>query len=89
MKKVSIIIPNYNYLKYLPQRLDSVFKQTFTDYEVILLDDSSTDGSAEYLREQAICHPQVTHCVLNEKIQAIPLCNGKKVYHYLKANIYG
>lgn len=37
MKKVSIIIPNYNYLKYLPQRLDSVFKQTFTDYEVILL----------------------------------------------------
>ena len=49
MKKVSIIIPNYNYLKYLPQRLDSVFKQTFTDYEVILLDDSSTDGSAEYL----------------------------------------
>lgn len=78
MKKVSIIIPNYNYLKYLPQRLDSVFKQTFTDYEVILLDDSSTDGSAEYLREQAICHPQVTHCVLNEKNTGNPFMQWEK-----------
>lgn len=78
MKKVSIIVPNYNYLKYLPQRLDSVFKQTFTDYEVILLDDSSTDGSAEYLREQAICHPQVTHCVLNEKNTGNPFMQWEK-----------
>lgn len=78
MKKVSIIIPNYNYLKYLPQRLDSVFKQTFTDYEVILLDDSSTDGSAEYLREQAICHPQVTHCVLNKKNTGNPFMQWEK-----------
>ena len=44
MPKVSIIVPNYNYRKYLPQRLQSIFEQTFTDYEVILLDDCSTDG---------------------------------------------
>ena len=42
MPKVSIIVPNYNYRKYLPQRLQSIFEQTFTDYEVILLDDCST-----------------------------------------------
>ena len=56
MPKVSIIIPNYNYRRYLPQRLDSVFSQTFTDYEVIFLDDHSTDGSSAYLEEMARQH---------------------------------
>lgn len=78
MAKVSIIIPNYNYLKYLPQRLKSVFEQSYTDYEVILLDDCSTDGSAEYLKEQASCHPQVTHCILNAKNTGNPFVQWEK-----------
>lgn len=42
---VSVIIPNYNHASYLKQRIDSVLNQTYTDIEVIILDDCSTDNS--------------------------------------------
>ena len=42
---VSVVIPTYNRAEYLKQALSSVFRQTFTDYEVIVVDDGSTDGS--------------------------------------------
>ena len=48
---VSIIVPNFNYAKYLPQRLDSIFGQTYQDFEVILLDDCSTDNSREIIEQ--------------------------------------
>ncbi len=50
---VSVIVPNYNHARYLRERLDSVFEQTFRDFEVILLDDASTDGSLEILESYA------------------------------------
>jgi glycosyltransferase involved in cell wall biosynthesis len=62
---ISIIIPNYNHEKYLAQRLESVFNQTYTDFEVILLDDCSTDNSRAILLEYAK-NPKVSHCVFNE-----------------------
>lgn len=46
---VSVIIPNYNHERYLKQRIDSVLAQTFTDFELILLDDCSTDNSPQIL----------------------------------------
>ena len=42
---VSIIIPMYNSEKYIGECLDSILAQTFTDYEVIVVDDCSTDNS--------------------------------------------
>jgi len=50
---VSVIVPNYNHARYLRERLDSIFDQTFRDFEVILLDDASTDGSLEILERYA------------------------------------
>ena len=44
---VSIIIPMYNTEKYIGECLDSILAQTFTDYEVIVVDDCSTDKSCE------------------------------------------
>ena len=44
---VSIIIPMYNVEKYVGECLDSILAQTFTDYEVIAVDDSSTDKTCE------------------------------------------
>lgn len=47
MPKVSVIIPNYNHARYLDQRMRSVLDQTYRDFEVIFLDDASTDNSRD------------------------------------------
>ncbi|QQL50203.1 glycosyltransferase family 2 protein [Mucilaginibacter ginkgonis] len=46
---VSVIIPNYNHGRFLKQRIDSVLEQSYRDFEVIILDDSSTDESKEVI----------------------------------------
>lgn len=50
---ISIIVPVYNVEKYLHRCVDSILKQTFTDYEIILVDDGSTDSSAQICDEYA------------------------------------
>ncbi len=45
MYKISVIIPAYNAALYLPASLDSCLQQTFTDYEVIVINDGSTDNT--------------------------------------------
>ena len=51
MAKVSIGVPVYNVAEYLPQCLDSILNQTFQDFEVILVDDGSTDNSFKICQE--------------------------------------
>ena len=46
----SVVIPTYNRANLLPKTLDSVFAQTFKNYEVIVVDDGSTDGTQDYLK---------------------------------------
>lgn len=75
--KISIIVPNYNHQDFLPKRLDTIFNQTFQDFEVILLDDCSTDGSWEYLK-QFENHPKVSHCIRNESNSGSPFKQWKK-----------
>ena len=45
--KISVIIPVYNKARYLNNLLSDLLKQTFTEYECILIDDGSVDGSGE------------------------------------------
>lgn len=47
VKKISVVIPNYNYKKYLKGRIRSILRQSYPIYELIILDDASTDGSVE------------------------------------------
>ena len=68
---VSVIVPNYNHALYLRQRLDSIFNQTFQDFEVIILDDCSTDNSKEIIEEYRN-RPQVSHIVYNETNSGSP-----------------
>ena len=46
-KKVSVVIPNYNYSRFLEERIDSIMLQSYPIYELIILDDCSTDNSLE------------------------------------------
>jgi glycosyltransferase involved in cell wall biosynthesis len=46
---ISVIVPSFNHRPYLPERMESILNQTRQDFELILLDDASQDGSAEYL----------------------------------------
>ena len=65
----SVVIPVYNVKDYLPKCIDSVLAQDFEDYEVILIDDGSTDGeSGEICDRYAAAHP--------ERIRAIHKPNG-------------
>lgn len=54
MKKVTIIIPNYNGLAFLEPCLAALETQTCRDFEVLVVDNGSADGSAEWLRERQI-----------------------------------
>ncbi len=62
---VSVIIPNYNHARYLEQRLDSVFGQTYPNLEVIILDDCSTDNSLEVINRYKD-NPNLSQIVVNE-----------------------
>jgi len=50
MPKVTVIIPTYNRREYVQEAIDSVLTQTYTDFEVIVIDDGSVDGTGEALR---------------------------------------
>ncbi len=51
MSEVSVIIPNYNGIAFLPACLNALLKQSFTDFETILVDNGSSDGSTELIRQ--------------------------------------
>lgn len=65
MPQVSVIIPNYNHSLYLQERIDSVLEQSFQDFEVIILDDQSTDNSKNVI-EQYRNHLKVSQIIYNE-----------------------
>lgn len=59
MAEISILVPVYNVEKYLRKCLDSILAQTFTDFEVICMDDGSTDGSGKILDEYALADERI------------------------------
>jgi glycosyltransferase involved in cell wall biosynthesis len=77
MISVSVIIPNYNHALYLEQRIESVLNQTFQDFEIILLDDCSTDNSREII-EQYKNNPKFTHVVFNKTNSGSPFKQWEK-----------
>jgi len=49
MQKISIIIVNYNDQKWLKKLFDSIKSQTYTNYEIIVVDNDSTDNSVDFI----------------------------------------
>jgi len=66
-KKVSVIIPNYNCAKYLRGRIDSILSQTYPIFEIIILDDHSTDNSLEIIDEYESKYPLWIKSIKNKK----------------------
>lgn len=58
---ISIIVTTYQRRRLLARALASVFAQTLTDREVIVVDDGSTDGTAEFLRTQPVASIRIAH----------------------------
>lgn len=75
--KVSVILPNYNYARYLNIRMDSILKQTYQDFEIIILDDASTDNSREII-ETFRQNPKVSIIEYNERNTGIPCAQWEK-----------
>lgn len=77
MIKFSVIIPNYNHAAFLKERIESVLSQSYQDFELIILDDCSTDNSRDIIEEYRQ-HPKVSHIVYAEKNSGSPFKQWKK-----------
>lgn len=60
---ISIIIPTYNYARYLPGTLESIYRQTEKGYEVVVVDDGSTDDSGLVVESYRDRLPRLIHVV--------------------------
>ncbi len=63
---VSVIIPNYNHAEFLEQRIECVVNQSYSNFEVIVLDDKSTDESLEIINKYEE-HPRISSIITNGK----------------------
>jgi glycosyltransferase involved in cell wall biosynthesis len=77
---ISLILPVYNGERFLKESLDSIFAQTFADFELICVDDCSTDATPQILAEYASRHPRMRVLTnrVNSKLPA-SLNNGFRV----------
>lgn len=85
MEKVSVIVPNYNYSRFLKQRLDSILNQTYVNLEVIILDDCSSDNSKDVI-EHYRSDSRVTHIVYNERNSGSTFKQWRKGFELAKGD---
>ncbi|MFK7073484.1 glycosyltransferase [Acinetobacter baumannii] len=83
---VSVIVPSYNHDQYLEDRIESILNQSYSQFEVILLDDLSPDHSAEILAKYK-SHPKVSHCIINEQNSGSTFCQWNKGMHLAKGDL--
>ncbi len=64
---VSVVVPNFNHAPFLRQRLETIYNQSYKNFEVILLDDASTDSSRDILKNFYELHRDNTRLIFNER----------------------
>ena len=62
---LTVLIPNYNYGKYIGKAIDSVLTQDYPAIELIIVDDGSTDGSVDEIRKQLSQHLSLSNPIGN------------------------
>jgi glycosyltransferase involved in cell wall biosynthesis len=90
-KKITVVIPNYNYAKYLKKRIKSVLEQTYPIYELIILDDCSTDNSDAVIKKMIEWtkknHPRINvRYVKNEKNSGKAILQWKKGFELARGD---
>ena len=66
LPKVSVVVPNYNYARYIEQRLTSIHHQSMPIYELIILDDTSTDTSVQKISDWLATTQTEARVVINQ-----------------------
>ncbi len=74
---VSVIIPNYNHGRFLKNRIDSILNQTYTNFEIILLDDCSNDNSVDIIKTYKN-NPHISRIIINQENSGSPFLQWKK-----------
>ena len=75
-QKISIIIPNYNRVQYLKQTLDSVVAQTYHNWEALVVDDGSTDGSKSLVENYIKSDPRIKWIERQEPLKGASVCRN-------------
>ena len=76
--KVSVVIPNYNYERYLAKRIDSVLFQDYPIKEIVLLDDCSTDDSINIMKTYEQKYPKLIRLYENKENSGNVFCQWRK-----------
>ena len=83
---VSVIIPNYNHARFLKERIKSVLTQTYQNFELIILDDKSTDNSIDIIKKYED-DPHISHFIINEENSGSPFSQWKKGFELAKGEL--
>lgn len=79
--KVSVVVPVYNVEKYLCRCIDSLLNQSFSDFEIICVNDCSPDGSAEILKRYETANPERIKVLTNDKNLGLGLTRERALKH--------
>lgn len=86
-KKISVIVPNYNYAHTLEERLVSIWDQDYPIFETIVLDDKSTDNSIEVIKRLSKKYKRTIRLFVNEKNSGSPFAQWKKGVEKARGNL--
>jgi glycosyltransferase involved in cell wall biosynthesis len=77
LTKVSVIIPAYNAMTYLPDTVESVLKQTFTDFEILIVNDGSSDHISEWISQRT--DPRIK--LISQRNQGVSIARNTGIAH--------
>lgn len=83
---VSVIVPNYNHAPFLDERINSILNQSYDNYELIILDDKSTDNSVDVINKYKD-YARVSHIIVNDQNGGSPFKQWEKGFANAKGEL--